>query len=85
MDRYTKFILTVIAVGIIGINLKIYDVSFINNANAVTHNYHTHTTRDLTLFKSDVIDIITSCKVYKWKPDDDLSVTRPGLIGFCNR
>jgi hypothetical protein len=38
MDRYTKIILTIIAIGIIGINFHLYDVNFIKKANAVSIN-----------------------------------------------
>ena len=38
MDKYTKFILTVIAIGILGINFKIYSGEIITNANAATVN-----------------------------------------------
>ena len=36
MDRYTKFILTVIAVGILTLNVQLFkdDISIITNANA---------------------------------------------------
>ena len=34
MDRYTKFILTVIAVGIIGINISIYGDFIVSPASA---------------------------------------------------
>ena len=79
MDKYTKFILTIIAFGVIAINIKIYDLNFVNKANATIHNYHTHTTNDLTLFRDTVIDIITSCKVYKREPEDGTF-----KIGYCN-
>ena len=34
MDRYTKFILTIIAVGIIGINFQLFGGDIISEANA---------------------------------------------------
>ena len=34
MDRYKKFILTVIAVGIIGINIQLFKNDIVSNANA---------------------------------------------------
>ena len=34
MDRYTKFILTIIAVGIIGINFQLFGGDIISSANA---------------------------------------------------
>ena len=36
MDKYTKFILTIIAVGIIGINFQLFGGDIISEANA-TH------------------------------------------------
>ena len=38
MDKYTKFILTMIAVGIIGINFQLFGGDIISKANA----YHTN-------------------------------------------
>ena len=34
MDRYTKFVLSIIAVGIIGINIHLFSNKIITNANA---------------------------------------------------
>ena len=39
MDKYTKFILTMIAVGIIGINFHLFGGEIISEANA-THAKH---------------------------------------------
>ena len=36
MDKYTKSILTIIAVGIIGLNIQMFDNSIITSAHAVT-------------------------------------------------
>ena len=38
MDTYTKFILTVIAVGIIGLNYHMFNGKIISDANATNHN-----------------------------------------------
>ena len=38
IDKYTKLILTLIAVGIIGINFYLYDVKFVKKAHAVSIN-----------------------------------------------
>ena len=40
MDKYTKFILTIIAVGIIGLNLKLYDANLFTDAKAGSHIIH---------------------------------------------
>ena len=40
MDRYTKFILTTIAVGIIGINYHLFNGDIISEANASSHEIH---------------------------------------------
>ena len=37
IDKYTKFILTLIAVGIIGINFHLYSGSFVKEARADSH------------------------------------------------
>ena len=38
IDKYTKFILTLIAVGVIGINFHLYSGSFVKEARAGSHN-----------------------------------------------
>ena len=40
MDKYTKFILTMIAVGIIGINFQLFGGDIISKANAVSNEVH---------------------------------------------
>ena len=40
MDKYTKFILTMIAVGIIGINFHLIKGDIISNANAASGEVH---------------------------------------------
>ena len=40
MDKYTKFILTMIAVGIIGINFQLFSGDIISKANASSHQVH---------------------------------------------
>ena len=40
MDKYTKFILTMIAVGIIGINFHLIKGDIISKANASSHEVH---------------------------------------------
>ena len=40
MDKYTKFILTMIAVGIIGLNYHLFKNEIITNANASSHEVH---------------------------------------------
>jgi hypothetical protein len=41
MDKYTKFILTVIAVGVIGLNIHFFKDEIISPAHAVESHYHT--------------------------------------------
>ena len=38
IDRYVKFLLTVIALGVMSINLHFYKASFVNEANAEVNN-----------------------------------------------
>ena len=38
MDNYMKFVLTIIAVGIIGINFQLFSGDIISKANASSHN-----------------------------------------------
>ena len=38
IDKYTKFILTLIAVGVIGINFYLFKINFIEQANAAPNN-----------------------------------------------
>jgi len=40
MDKYTKFILTVIAVGVIGLNIHFFKDEIISPAHAVESHYH---------------------------------------------
>ncbi len=41
MDRYTKFILTIIAVALVGINYHLFNGKIISNAEA-SHGYSPH-------------------------------------------
>ena len=38
IDKYTKFLLTLIAVGVIGINFYLYDINIIKKAYAISNN-----------------------------------------------
>ena len=38
IDKYTKYILTLIAIGIIGINYYLFKINFIDEANASPNN-----------------------------------------------
>ena len=38
IDKYTKFLLTLIAVGIIGINFYLYDINIVKKAYAISNN-----------------------------------------------
>ena len=40
MDRYTKFILTTIAVGVIGLNFHLFKNEIMSPANASSHKVH---------------------------------------------
>jgi len=40
MDKYMKFVLTIIAVGIIGINFQLLGGDIISKANAVSNEVH---------------------------------------------
>ena len=40
MDNYMKFVLTIIAVGIIGINFQLFGGDIISKANAVSNEVH---------------------------------------------
>ena len=40
MDKYTKFILTMIAVGILGLNYHLFKGDIISSANASSHQVH---------------------------------------------
>ncbi len=42
MDRYTKFILTMIVVGIIGINFQLFGGDIISKANATHYSTQGH-------------------------------------------
>jgi len=38
IDKYTKFLLTLIAVGILGLNFYLYDISIVKKAYAISNN-----------------------------------------------
>ena len=38
IDKYTKFILTLIAVGILGLNFYLYDINIVKKAYAISNN-----------------------------------------------
>ena len=40
MDKYTKFILTTIAIGVIGINYHLFNGEIISSAQAATNEIH---------------------------------------------
>ena len=40
IDKYTKFILTLIAVGILGLNFHLFSGSFVKDAFASSHQVH---------------------------------------------
>ena len=40
IDKYTKFILTLIAVGILGLNFHLFNGDIIKKANANSHQIH---------------------------------------------
>ena len=64
MDKYTKFILTIIAVGIIGVNVQLFKNDIISNANAEVAGMDW---LDLSIdydFQMAVEDVVESCNVY---------------------
>jgi hypothetical protein len=61
MDKYTKFILTVIAVGILGLNVHLFKDEIISPVHAGTS--HKHYTYDLWDFRSEVKNIVKKCMV----------------------
>ena len=75
MDKYTKFVLTVIAVGIIGLNYYFFKDEIISQAHAVeSHKHysyqiygfdnHEHNAREINGFDSKVRDAVNSaCSV----------------------
>ena len=60
MDKYTKFILTIIAVGIIGINVHLISDKLITNANASTFgtNYFELAKDEDSNFRNAVLKIV---------------------------
>ena len=47
IDKYTKVILSVIAIGIIGVNFYLYDVKFVKKAHAVSINVAVNQIEDI--------------------------------------
>tara|TARA_B100001027_G_scaffold108077_1_gene74471 strand:+ start:374 stop:595 length:222 start_codon:yes stop_codon:yes gene_type:complete len=69
MDRYKKFILTIIAVGIIGINIQLFKKDIVSNANAEVAGMNFFELRMDFDFKRAVISIVEDCKVIGSKID----------------
>ena len=61
MDKYTKFILTLIAVGILGLNVHLFKDEIISPTHAATSHYHY--IYELWDFKSQVKKIVQKCNV----------------------
>ena len=61
MDKYTKIILTVIAVGILGLNVHLFKDEIISPAHGATSHYHY--TYEIWDFRSEVNKIIKKCMV----------------------
>ena len=63
MDKYTKFILTIIAVGIVAINIQYFKNDFISHANAGIENiFWRDLARDRDFVRA-VEDVVESCDV----------------------
>ena len=62
MDKYTKFILTVIAVGIIGINFHFFKNEIISPAHAVES--HDHDALDIWDFRHAAERVVERSDVY---------------------
>ena len=61
IDRYTKVVLTIIAVGIIGLNVHFFKDDFIKEAHAYVES-HEHDYYEIYGFESKVEDIVEDCK-----------------------
>tara|TARA_Y100001970_G_C13487994_1_gene487575 strand:+ start:144 stop:425 length:282 start_codon:yes stop_codon:yes gene_type:complete len=61
MDKYTKFILTIIAVGIIGINFHLFKDEMISTAHAIES--HSHEAYDIYGLERKIENIVEDCKV----------------------
>ena len=72
IDKYTKFILTLIAVGVIGINLHYYKGSFVKEAKAATELI------DLMIMKDEIIQRIALSEIR-------LQEQIKSLVNFNNR
>tara|TARA_Y100000590_G_C15168935_1_gene806596 strand:+ start:363 stop:599 length:237 start_codon:yes stop_codon:yes gene_type:complete len=63
IDKYTKFILTLIAVGILGINFHFFGESVVKKALAV--EYHDHDSYDIYGLESKIRSVVENdCYVY---------------------
>ncbi len=63
MDRYKKFILTVIAVGIIGINIQLFKNDIVSNANAEVGGMDSFALMTDFDFLMAVTGIVEDCRV----------------------
>ena len=64
IDRYTKVVLTIIAVGVIGLNIHFFRDDFVKEAHAV--EFHQHESWGIYDFEYRVEDIIEDCEVYMY-------------------
>ena len=60
IDRYTKVVLTIIAVGVIGLNVHFFKDGFVKEAHAEVES-HRHYISHIRYFEREVEDIIEDC------------------------
>ena len=63
IDRYTKVVLTIIAVGIIGLNVHFFKDDFVKDAHAA-FGEHLHHHTQIALFDHYVKKNITNCRSF---------------------
>ncbi len=68
IDKYTKIVLTIIAVGVIGLNVHFFKDDFVKEAHAVER--HDHFTDNIILFKHNVEQIVQRCDIIVYSAND---------------
>jgi len=71
IDRYTKVLLTIIALGIIGLNIHFFSDDFFKEAQA-NENAHSHDTRDVRFLTTYIQAIVQGECVINEKISNEL-------------
>ena len=80
IDRYTKVVLTIIAIGVIGLNIHFFKDDFVKEVHALES--HEHNSYAIYDFESSVKSIVNDCFAPATKID---GMIFPGVRLFCTK